>query len=144
MSGSGVVSAVTGASPGAPPGPPPGELPPGPRRRPVFRLLFLALGIVVAITGIVLLLAAASPGTLGLSASSRVPLTSSLLGIVFLLWAALLLARASRVGRRGRGSGRFDPALRAARERYARGEITREQFFQIAADLRHRPPGPLP
>ena len=43
-------------------------------------------------------------------------------------------------GPRGRG---FDPAIMEARRRYARGEITREQFEQIVTDLR-RPPGPLP
>ena len=41
------------------------------------------------------------------------------------------------------GPRRFDPAIHAARQRYARGEITREQFQQIVTDLR-RPPVPPP
>ncbi len=37
-----------------------------------------------------------------------------------------------------------DPAVMAARQRYARGEITREQFDQIMTDLGRRPRGPGP
>jgi uncharacterized membrane protein len=37
-----------------------------------------------------------------------------------------------------------DAALREARLRYARGEITRKQYAQIAADLGGTPPGPPP
>jgi uncharacterized membrane protein len=33
------------------------------------------------------------------------------------------------------GAPRVDEALRETRMRYARGELTREQFLQIAADL---------
>ncbi|MFY9716593.1 MAG: hypothetical protein WAK40_01465 [Thermoplasmata archaeon] len=40
-----------------------------------------------------------------------------------------------------RGAG-FDPAIRTARLRYARGEITREQYDQIVSGLRSRPPPP--
>jgi uncharacterized membrane protein len=51
---------------------------------------------------------------------------------------------------RGRGRGYYgrgnrplrDPAIMAARQRYARGEITREQFDQIMTDLTRRPRGP--
>lgn len=42
----------------------------------------------------------------------------------------------------GGGRGRPDPAMRAARQRYARGEITREQFKQIMVDLGRGPRGP--
>jgi uncharacterized membrane protein len=38
------------------------------------------------------------------------------------------------------GGPGFDPAVRTARLRYARGEITREQYDQMIADLRSRPP----
>jgi uncharacterized membrane protein len=32
---------------------------------------------------------------------------------------------------------RHNPAIAIARQRYARGEITREQFQQIVEDIRH-------
>jgi putative membrane protein len=38
----------------------------------------------------------------------------------------------------------LDPAYETARARYARGEISREQFDQISTDLAHRPPGYYP
>ncbi|MGP8078387.1 MAG: hypothetical protein ACLQD8_04585 [Thermoplasmata archaeon] len=38
--------------------------------------------------------------------------------------------------------GGFDPAIRTARLRYARGEITREQYDQIVQGLRPGPPTP--
>ncbi len=44
-------------------------------------------------------------------------------------------------GPRG-GRARRDPAVMEARQRYARGEITREQFEQIMTDLGRRPRGP--
>lgn len=47
-------------------------------------------------------------------------------------------ARAARFG----GPAGFDPALRVARMRYARGEISREQYEQIVQGL--RPGGPSP
>jgi len=61
-------------------------------------------------------------------------------GILFVVfWGAiiaLIIWGVSRVTRSSSGSvqGRKD-ALEIARERYARGEITREQFEQIKKDL---------
>jgi len=41
--------------------------------------------------------------------------------------------------RRGQPGDRYgDPAVRVARQRYARGEITREQYEQIMTDLERR------
>lgn len=58
------------------------------------------------------------------------------------LWSAY---RGRNVGgRRGAGYPGRDPAVMAARQRYARGEITREQFDQIMTDLGRRPRGPGP
>jgi len=47
---------------------------------------------------------------------------------------ALIVWGITRLSRRGGPAGRQD-ALDIARERYARGEITREQFDQIKRDL---------
>jgi len=38
----------------------------------------------------------------------------------------------------------YDPAVDAARERFARGEITREQLDQITSELERRPYPPFP
>ncbi len=46
--------------------------------------------------------------------------------------------------RGGAGGPMRDPAVMAARQRYARGEITREQYDQIMTDLGRRPRGPGP
>lgn len=40
--------------------------------------------------------------------------------------------------------GPGDPALMEARIRYARGELTREQYLEIAGDLTGQPPPPPP
>jgi uncharacterized membrane protein len=70
--------------------------------------------------------------------------------IFILLWVSFFIIRmafwSSRgyrgfQGRRGQGTGR-DPAVMAARQRYARGEITREQYDQIMTDLGRRGRGP--
>ena len=112
--------------------------------------MFVGFGAAFVTLGIVLLLVSAYPGAFGLRYSPGFPFGGGLAGIVLLLWGCLLLVRiAARAGRgRGRGHGPptrggFDPAILAARQRYARGEISREQFEQIVTDLR-RPPGPLP
>jgi uncharacterized membrane protein len=60
-------------------------------------------------------------------------------------WSTRGYGRYGAYGRRGAygGSGRFrDPAVMAARQRYARGEITREQYDQIMTDLGRRGRGP--
>jgi putative membrane protein len=48
---------------------------------------------------------------------------------------ALIIWAVTRFSRPGGTAGRQDP-LDIARERYARGDITREQFDQIKRDLR--------
>ena len=47
--------------------------------------------------------------------------------IALIVWGIMRLARGGEMGRRG--------PLDTARERYARGEITREQYEQIKKDL---------
>jgi putative membrane protein len=55
------------------------------------------------------------------------------LGIVY-LWRALDLGQSLRQGS-GDTSGRSNKALDIARERYARGEISKEEFEQLKRDL---------
>ena len=101
--------------------------------------------------GAIFLALSYDPQAFGLSYHSVFPFGGGFLGLFLIFWGMLFLVRiafwASRGGRYGGGPGggarRFDPAILEARRRYARGEITREQFEQIVADLR-RPPGPLP
>lgn len=59
-------------------------------------------------------------------------------GLVFLLiMAALgwLFFSRRRVWNERFNVSRFDPALQALRERYAKGEITKEQFDEMSKDL---------
>ena len=56
--------------------------------------------------------------------------------VIFLvLWAIRLAFFPWRRYRRGYYGRRLDPAMDALRQRYARGEITKEQFEQMARDL---------
>lgn len=105
--------------------------------------------VAIALVGIVLLLFSTDPAVLGWHRSTAfLPLGGGFLGVLLIVWAVFLAVRiawwTSRLARGGPGGawgGRHDPALFIARRRYARGEITREQYDQIVSDLR-RPPGP--
>ena len=57
----------------------------------------------------------------------------SIIGLLVLIGIAAVVARLLQSEAAGRRHD--DAALRVARERYARGEITHEQFAQIRADL---------
>jgi uncharacterized membrane protein len=113
--------------------------------------VLVVLGVVVLGFGVLFLAVSASPSTFGLRSPFGFPYDGGLLGIFLVLWGSVMLVRVA-VGsaRRARWDGgppagrRFDPAVVAARQRYARGEISREQFLQIVQDLRRPPPGPLP
>jgi len=50
--------------------------------------------------------------------------------------------RAARAASRYGNAPAFDPAVRVARMRYARGEITRDEYDQIVRNLRPGPPLP--
>jgi uncharacterized membrane protein len=119
----------------------------GPRRRGGLRWLFVGIGATFLLLGVVALLVAAYPGSFGFRGRSWLPFGGGFLGVILVLWGSLVLLRVamwSSRGSYGRGPGRrFDPAILAARQRYARGEITREQFHQIVRDLRG-PRGPPP
>lgn len=119
-----------------------------PRRRRGLRWVFVVIGVIVVAIGALSLALSYAPGLFGLPAGWSFPYGGGFFGAFLILWGALMLVRvAFWASRRGPGGGpagrRFDPAILEARRRYARGEITREQFEQIVADLR-RPPGPLP
>jgi uncharacterized membrane protein len=63
-------------------------------------------------------------------------LFSLLLVLLVISFALRLIFRPWRRGWYGGGRYRgYDPAMQQLRERYARGEITKEQFDQMAKDL---------
>ena len=120
------------------------------RRRSGMRWAFLGFGVAIIALGAVLLAVSAFPQAFGLTNRLGFPFFGGFFGIFLVLWGALMLVRIAFWMNRARWSGgpggprRFDPAIQDARRRYARGEITREQFEQIIADLRRPPPGSLP
>ncbi len=143
-----------GIAPGrgvATPPPYPGSVGEGYRRRRAgLRWVFLGFGVILLGVGVLFLLFALTPATFGLHNPYGFPFGGGLIGIFLVLWGSMVTLRAAvgLAGRRrwagGPPPGRhFEPAIVAARQRYARGEISREQFLQIEQDLR-RPPGPLP
>ncbi len=68
--------------------------------------------------------------------------------LFLIVWVGFFVLRVAFWSRRrqygyGRGPGLHrDPAVMVARQRYARGEITREQYEQIMTDLGRRGRGP--
>jgi putative membrane protein len=71
------------------------------------------------------------------------------LGILFFVWVLIWIVRAVSWGTMGPYFARgyhwhygHDPAAAIARERYARGEITREQYDQMMRDLEQHPGPP--
>ena len=140
------------------PGPyysPPGDYSPPPRHR--VHWLPILLGVILAGVATVILLALLYPASFGLQTGSS-PYHFGPFGGVFVLFFVLIVvffivrvafwsARTSAYGRRydrnlssgGYGTNR---PLMIARMRYARGEISREQYEQIMRDLGRRPGPP--
>lgn len=58
------------------------------------------------------------------------------LGLGWLFVMVLFAVFAVRLGTRPWRYRRYDPAMQLLRTRYARGEITKEQFAQMAQDLK--------
>ncbi|MGA8665217.1 MAG: hypothetical protein WB809_09210 [Thermoplasmata archaeon] len=121
-----------------------------PPRRPVWPWILLA-GVLVAIVLIVVYLLYLGPfsGT-GSGGRPYYPFYGGFFLVFLLVWVGFFALRMALWrgyrGRYGQGNGpggrRRDPALMMARQRYARGEITREQYEQIVSDLTRRPNGP--
>lgn len=61
-----------------------------------------------------------------------------ILGFGWLLVMIFFAFFAVRLGSRPWRYRRYDPAMQLLRERYARGEITKQQFDQMARDLQDR------
>jgi uncharacterized membrane protein len=134
--------------------------PPGMAYRPPPRRIHwlpVIIGVVLAGVAVVLLLVVLYPGAFGLSSPSGpdryYPFGGFFLAffvlivVFFIVRVAFWSSRAGRYGRRYGGDGPGGDYYGAnrpaaiARMRYARGEITREQYEQIMKDL-GRPPGP--
>jgi uncharacterized membrane protein len=129
----------------------------GGRPRPSrIRWLPIVIGLVFVAAATVILLILLYPASFGLAPSSY-PYRVGLFGGFFLFFFILIVAffivrvlwwstRASRYGRPygSGGPGEYGPNRPAmvARMRYARGEISREQYDQIMQDLARRPGAP--
>lgn len=128
-----------------------------PPRRPHFPWLPIIIGVVLIGVAAVILLVLLYPAAFGVSTPSY-PYRFGLFGGFFFLFFILIVVffmvrvafwstRASRYGRRydryNSGSGGNFGANRpemVARMRYAKGEITRDQYEQIMRDLGRAPP----
>ena len=115
---------------------------------------WIAIGIgIAAIVAIALVFVLLANGVIGSNSGPRPGwgVWGGFLLVFLIVWIAFFVIRiALWTGRRGSGYGGYgryggphrDPAVMAARQRYARGEITREQFDQIMTDLGRRGRGP--
>lgn len=112
-----------------------------------FRWAWVVSGAVLAGLAVLTVVVLLTPATFGLAnagAPDRLGYYGGPFFFFFVLLVVFFVVRVvfwtSRVGRPGR-SGRFGPDRPAmiARVRYARGEITREQYEQIMQDLERRP-----
>ncbi len=122
---------------------------PGPRRRRR-AFLYVAIGIAVAaVVGVIFLFylyGAFGPSPIG--GHPYFGLFGGFLVLFILIWVAFFVLRIAFWSSRSYGGGNRrpgwgpDPAVMAARQRYARGEISREQFDQIMTDLGRRGRGP--
>ena len=121
-------------------------------RRPAWHWAVLGVAIAVIVILVVALILIAS-GTIafgGSGARPYYPFWGGFFLVFILIWVCFFVIRITLWGGRRGGYGYYgrqhgmhrDPAVMAARQRYARGEITREQYDQIMTDLGRRGRGP--
>ena len=109
---------------------------------------FLLIGMVFLVAMVVILIVLLFTGAFGVSGHPFLGAWGGLLFVFLVLWIGFFLVRIAFWGQRmryrgaGGGYAHPDPAVMVARRRYARGEITREQYDQIMADLGRQPPLP--
>jgi uncharacterized membrane protein len=124
--------------------------PPSPRRSRGWLVAAIALAAVALIGVLVLLYFDGVFGPAPYGARPYVPVFGGFLLLVLVVWLGFFLLRVAFWGARtqgrygGYGPRRHgpDPAVMIARQRYARGEISREQYDQIMTDLGRRGRGP--
>jgi putative membrane protein len=116
----------------------------GARRRPTWMGAVL-VGSTVLVGVVVLVFLLALTGAFGTTTGRPWFGVFGGLFLVFLvLWVAFFVfrivfwSRRNRGGGPARGYGYRDPAVAILRQRYARGEITREQYDRIMTDLERR------
>jgi uncharacterized membrane protein len=112
----------------------------------------VGIALVVIVVVVVLLLANGTIGTPGGGPRPLFGFWGGFLLLFLLLWIGFFVIRIafwSSRSRRSYSGGQYgprgmhrDPAVMVARQRYARGEITREQYDQIMTDLGRRGRGP--
>jgi putative membrane protein len=125
-----------------------------PRRRTPW--LMIALAVLLLLIGVAVLIILLFPAAFGYHPSATGYGPFGLLGGFFLFFIFIMIilavarlalwsSRARGYGYpQGYGGGRRYGAVAIARARYARGEISREQFDQIMQDLERRPGYPPP
>ena len=110
-------------------------------RRPTW--LWISLGFVIALAA-VLVIYMVLRAELGAAYSYSFGVFGGFFLVFLILWIVFFVVRIAfwssraRYGRMGGGPPMRDPAVMIARQRYARGEITREQYEQILSDLYRR------
>ena len=111
------------------------------RRRPTWLWVFLGVAVALAALLVGYLVLRVVSGT---APGSAFGVFGGFFVVFFVLWIVFFVvriafwSRRATYGRRNGGPPRRDPAVMIARQRYARGEITREQYEQIMADLHRR------
>jgi putative membrane protein len=121
-----------------------------PQRPDPRRWLFLGLAVVLVVLAVLAILLFLFPSSFGYAGpgpyGGGFRFFGGFLLVLLVVWVVLMVVRISfwsSRGRRygGRANGMRGPreAVHIARIRYARGEITRDQFEQIMQDLERRP-----
>jgi uncharacterized membrane protein len=141
---------MQGSYPGYTPGPYGGYAVPAHRRRRRLWLVGAIVLVVIAVVGVLALLYL--NGFFGPSPVGDHPYFGFFGGFLLLfviVWLGFFLLRISFWSARTQSAGPYggprrgpDPAVVIARQRYARGEISREQYDQIMTDLGRRGRGP--